>query len=433
MDTNTIIGTDAPASYALERSAPADTPAYLSTHDAAAVLRKLRQPKTNDTDTPDPSARAMTAAPEAGHSASLRAFTPVFDGLRTRVNALMESTAADAADDAAPGPRVKPGDAQDPGARTEGTDPGATELSPIKPPRSWTKEDKELFASLPRATQERLAERERSREGDFLRRQNKAAEKLKGLSAKEQAVELARQTYEAALPQLLQTLQQQQAGEFADIKSMADVERLAREDWPRYLLWDLQQKKVAEVSQHMLAAQHRQAQEKLTQFVEFAKRQDDLFKEKVPDMVDETKAAELQKQALAVLGDLGFDEAELIPLWNGHKELSLRDHRLQLLIRDATLWREAQAKARAAAVKPVPPVQRPGAATSRHGRSARPAPHPTARTDRLAPRRRGTRPRAPRGGPVTHGLSWPGSTRPSILLAKKMDPRVKPAGDGSVR
>ena len=349
-DLNTQVAiADAPP-IALERTPPANTPAYLSTHDAAAVLRKLRQPKANDTDTPDPSARAMTAAPEPGHSAS-----------KTRVNALMESTAADAADDAAPV------DAQDPGAKTEGTDPGATELSPIEPPRSWTKEDKELFASLPRATQERLAERERSREGDFLRRQNEAAEKLKGLSAKEQAVELARQTYEAALPQLLQTLQQQQAGEFADIKSMADVERLAREDWPRYLLWDLQQKKVAEVSQHMLAAQHRQAQEKLTQFVEFAKRQDDLFKEKVPDMVDETKAVELQKQALAVLGDLGFDEAELIPLWNGHKELSLRDHRLQLLIRDATLWREAQAKAKAAAVKPVPPVQRPGAATSRQG------------------------------------------------------------------
>jgi hypothetical protein len=358
IDTDTVGSPTAP--YALEISAPADTPAYLSTHDAAAVLRKLRQPKTNETDTTD-SARAAAAAPEPGHSASLRAFTPVFDGLRTRVNALMESTAADAADDAAPV------DAQDPGAKTEGTDPGAAELSPIEPPRSWTKEDKELFTNLPRATQERLAERERSREGDFLRRQNEAAEKLKGLAAKEQAVELARQTYEAALPQLLQTLQQQQAGEFADIKSMADVERLAREDWPRYLLWDLQQKKVAEVSQHMLAAQHRQAQEKLTQFVEFAKRQDDLFKEKVPDMADDTKAAELQKHALAVLGDLGFDEAELVPLWNGHKELSLRDHRLQLLIRDATLWREAQAKAKAAAVKPVPPVQRPGAATPRQG------------------------------------------------------------------
>jgi len=53
----TDVGADAPASYALERSAPADTPAYLSTHDAAEVLRKLRQPKANDTDMPDPSAR----------------------------------------------------------------------------------------------------------------------------------------------------------------------------------------------------------------------------------------------------------------------------------------------------------------------------------------------------------------------------------------
>jgi hypothetical protein len=365
---------DAPAPYALEIAAPADTPAYLSTHDAAAVLRKLRQPKGNDKDTTDPRseagtgpARAMTAAPEPGHSASLRALTPVFDGLRTRVNALLESTAgSDPTNDAAPAdPRVKPGD-QDPGERTEGAD-RQQEPAPIEPPRSWTKEDKELFTGLPRATQERLAERERSREGDFLRRQNEAAEKLKGLAAKEQAVEQARQTYEAALPQLLQTLQQEQAGEFADIRSMADVERLAREDWPRYLLWDLQQKKVAEVTQHMLAAQHRQAQEKLTQFVEFAKRQDDLFKEKVPDMADEAKSAELQRRALAVLGELGFDEAELIPLWNGHKELSLRDHRLQLLIRDATLWREAEKKAKAAATKPVPPVQRPGAATARQG------------------------------------------------------------------
>ena len=48
-------------------------------------------------------------------------------------------------------------------------------------------------------------------------------------------------------------------------------------------------------------------------------------------------------------------------LWNGAKDLSLRDHRVQLLIRDATLWREAQAKA-AAQAKPVPPVQRPGVA-----------------------------------------------------------------------
>jgi len=329
METAILVGADAPTPFALEMTAPAETPAHLSTHDAAAVLRKLRQPKNDQT-----TERASDAA-----SADTT-----------------ESTAEKAGESAA----------ETPPAQTTDTD-RQEEPAPIEPPRSWTKEDKELFASLPRATQDRLAERERSRESDFLRRQNEAAEKLKGLTAKEQAVEQARQHYEAALPQLLQTLQQQQAGEFADIKSMADVERLAREDWPRYLLWDLQQKKIADVTQQLLATQHRQVQERLAQFTEFAKRQDDLFKEKVPDMADEAKAAELQRQALAVLGDLGFDEAELVPLWNGQKELSLRDHRLQLLIRDATLWREAQAKAKAAAVKPVPPVQRPGAATARQG------------------------------------------------------------------
>jgi hypothetical protein len=249
---------------------------------------------------------------------------------------------------------------------TENADPGAQEdnqaLPPIEPPRSWTKEDKELFTSLPRETQEHIAERERSRESDFLRRQNEAADKLKGLTAKEQAVDQARQQYEAALPQLLVVLQQQQAGEFADIKTLADVERMAREDWPRYALWDVHQKKVAEVARQLTEVQQRQVHERLQQFSEFAKREDDLFRERVSDMADDKKAAELQTRCLATLTGLGFAEAELAQSWNGAKDLSLRDHRVQLLIRDATLWREAQAKAKAAQAKPVPPVQRPGVA-----------------------------------------------------------------------
>ncbi|HJY78807.1 MAG TPA: hypothetical protein VKE95_19350 [Burkholderiales bacterium] len=297
-DLNTEVVIADPPPIALERSAPANTPAHLSTHDAAAVLRKLRQPQHNETGATG-SERAPAAAPAETIDAS-----------------------ADAIDDAAPA-------TQDPGEKTETADPARSresgEAPPIEPPRSWTKEDKELFASLPRATQERLAERERSRESDFLRRQNEAAEKLKGLSAKEQAVELARQHYEAALPQLFATLQSQQAGEFADIKSMADVERLAREDWPRYLLWDLQQKKIADVGAQLLAAQHRQAHEQLAQFTEFATREDDLFKEKAPDMADAAKAAELQSKALKVLHELGFDEEkELVPMWNGQKDAADR-------------------------------------------------------------------------------------------------------------
>jgi hypothetical protein len=255
-----------------------------------------------------------------------------------------------------------PPDVEAPAETTESAEP-ADDLPPIEPPRSWKAEEKERFKSLPREMQAYLTERETERDRATRTSQNEAAEKLKALSAKEQAVEQARQQYEAALPQLLASMQQQQAGEFADIKTITDVEKLAREDWPRYLQWDVAQKKIAAVQQEMLSAQQRQVQEKQQKFAEFATRQDDLFKERVPDMGDPAKAAKLQSAAMTALKDLGFEEAELAASWNGEKDISLRDHRLQLLIRDATLWREAQAKAVVAAKKPVPPVQRPGAAT----------------------------------------------------------------------
>ena len=199
-------------------SLPADAPESFSISQAARALQSARFNKPKD----KPSEAAPSeAAPPA-----------------------TESEAAAAAEDAAPAETQAPGE-------TESADPAET-LPPIEAPRSWTTEDKELFNSLPRETQERIAERERSRERDFRRSQDEAAEKLKGLTAKEQAVEQARQQYEAALPQLLHNLQSAQAGEFADIKTIADVERLAREDWPRYLQWDVAQKKIAAVAQEML-------------------------------------------------------------------------------------------------------------------------------------------------------------------------------------
>ena len=59
------------------------------------------------------------------------------------------------------------------------------------------------------------------------------------------------------------------------------------------------------------------------------------------DVLDEDHIASRQEACLATLTGLGFAEAELAQSWQGQKDLSLRDHRVQLLIRDATLWREA--------------------------------------------------------------------------------------------
>jgi hypothetical protein len=328
--------------------APASAPDNMSIRQAASSLRSWRATATKKD-------QATDAATTETSSADT---TAAADQSPDQVRGSQES-ASQEADATSQDTEIR--------GETQSADQEVEKFPPIEAPRSWTKEDKELFTSLPRETQERLVDRERSRETDFLRRQNEAAEKLKGLTAKEQAVEQARQQYESALPQLLGNLQGQQAGEFADVKTMADVERLAREDWPRYLQWDVAQKKIAAVTQEMLSAQQRQAQEKLQRFSEFAKHEDNLFIERVPDMADAEKAAKLQGAAMTVLKDLGFSETELGESWNGGKDLSLRDHRVQLLIRDATLWREAQSKAKAASIKPVPPVQRPGVA---QGKSA---------------------------------------------------------------
>jgi hypothetical protein len=331
MDAATDVSlVDAPEPALIAITPPADTPERLSATDAARLLRSLRRPKDEQ------------SAPERATDAA-------------QVEQ-QESTAQ--AGDAAPPDVEATGE-------TQANDPAAQQPS-IEPPRSWSKEARERWSKLDPETQAYLLERDRDDSAAVRKAQNDAAEQRKALEAERSKVEQARQYYEAALPQLLATLQQQQAGEFADIRTIADVERLAREDYPRYLQWDLAQKKIAAVQQEAMAAQQRQAAELTQRFTEFAQREDSLLAEKVPEMADSKKAAELQNAALAVLKSTGFNEQELAASWRGEQGLSLRDHRVQLLILDATRWREAQAKAKQVQAKPVPPVQRPGVAQGKN-------------------------------------------------------------------
>lgn len=249
---------------------------------------------------------------------------------------------------------------------TTGEDQAAEPETPaIDPPRSWTKEANERWSKLDRETQKWIVERDREDQAAIKRALNEAADKRKAAEAEHETGTKARQQYEQALPVLLQTLYQQQAGEFADIQSMADVERLAREDFPRYAVWDAQQKKIAAVQGQLQETQHRQSQEAVQRWNDFVKTEDDKFAEKVPEIADAAKAPKLREAAVGVLKDHGFKEDEIGALWTGQAPLSLRDHRVQLLIHDAIKFREAKAAAKKAEAKPVPPVQRPGVAPSR--------------------------------------------------------------------
>lgn len=320
MDEHTEIMGASDTEPVTERALAVNTPA-ISTREAAQALAKARYDKPKEAPAP------VVAAVEQPELA------PEADGAPAE-----EQPSAETAE-------VEP--AQEP---------------PIDPPKSWTKAEKERFATFPRETQEYLATREQERDAATRRSQNEAAEKLKGLTAKEQAVEQARTQYESALPILLQNLQATHAGEFADLKTMADVQKMAAEDWPRYIRWDANQKQIAAVQQEAQSALQRQHQEKFSKFAEFAKAQDAALIEDVPEMADPKKAQGLQAQALKAMKALGFEDDELGKGWQGEKDFSLRDARVQQLIIKAARWDDAQAKAQAVTRRPVPQVQRPGTA-----------------------------------------------------------------------
>lgn len=276
---------------------------------------------------------------------------------------------ASAADAATPDPNVSAqadpavADGQPPG-ETESQDAAAETLPPVDPPRSWTKDEKERFKSLPRETQEYLASREQERDREFRTRQNEAAEHAKALEAERAKVEMARGQYEQALPILLQNLQSAYSGEFADIRTMDDVQKLAVSDPIRYTQWDAAQKRMAAVQQEIVATHERNAVERQNQLNQFRQREAELFAEKAPEFRDEAQAKKLMDGAIVTLRDIGFSERELGELWRGDHHISIHDHRFQLLLRDGVKWRDAQAaaKTKTAQAKPLPPVVRPGVA-----------------------------------------------------------------------
>lgn len=238
-------------------------------------------------------------------------------------------------------------------------------LPPIEPPRSWSAEDKERFKGYPHDLQVIIAEREQQRDREVRRLQNEDAERRKAFEAERARLTEAQSKYEQTLPALMQAIQDAQAGEFADVRSMADVERLASDDPARYLRWTAHQQKLASVHAEVEAAQKRQAAEYSNRWNEYAATQDRMFAERIPDITDPAKAKKVMEGSADYLRDRGFNDSDLGALWNGQASISLRDARIQEIIVDAYRYREAQRSLKTAQPKPIPPVQRPGAPTPR--------------------------------------------------------------------
>lgn len=243
---------------------------------------------------------------------------------------------------------------------SETTEADPAEQPPIEPPRSWSKEDKELFANLPRETQERVSERERSRESDFLRRQNEATEKTKALEAKERAADEARQQYESAAQNALSILQSQQAAEFSDIKTHADVQKLAADDPFRFAQWQARQIQIQAQAQEVESLSRQRQEKEVEAFKTWSKEQDDKFTKAFPEFSDSEKGPKVRQAVSSYLTkEVGVPEDALPNLWNNPL---FRDAMFQRVIYDASRFHAAQQGALRAAAVPKPPVLKPGTA-----------------------------------------------------------------------
>jgi hypothetical protein len=267
--------------------------------------------------------------------------------------ATAETESASQEDDAAPDEDQAHGEDKEP-------DPAAE--PPIERPKSWTESEEAEWRATPRALQQKIAARELERDTALRRTQNDAAEKLKGLTAKEQQVEQVRQQFEAKIKTASEVLEREQLRDFPDIKTMADVERMASEDPFRKIQWDVHQQKLQAVTWEANQAEQRKAQEHQTEWTKHVQSENALAAEHIPELADKVKGPALMTRAAERLAELGFKPEELNDLASGKSKLSIYDHRLQQLIFSDLKLSDIQKATKVVAAKPVPPVVRPGAA-----------------------------------------------------------------------
>lgn len=306
----------------------------------------------------------ITPAADTGADLSISQAARALATARHRKPESTEPTAESAEPATAENELPEQGNAESPEAGTISEDQAPEPAKPaIDPPKSWTKDLHEHWASLDPVLQERIVARDREDQAAIKRAFNEAADERKAVKAEREAAEKVRQQYEAQLPGVMQALQDAQNGAFADIRTVDDVTKLANEDPFRYLQWQAHQTKLQAVNAELERAKGEQSRAVQTQWAQHVQKENELAAEYIPDLADKVKGPALtQRVATELLPELGFKDSELADLASGKQKLSIYDHRVQRLLADAVKLRDIQSAKTTAAAKPLPPVQRPGTA-----------------------------------------------------------------------
>jgi hypothetical protein len=267
-----------------------------------------------------------------------------------------------------------------PAEQAHGEDQSADPVAepPIERPKSWTESEEAEWRATPRALQQKIAARELERDTALRRTQNDAAERLKGLTAKEQEVEQEKKALQAKLPALMQALHDVTDREFPDIKSIADYERLAMEahritvedpfralQIGNYLkAFDAHQQKVNAVNVELQKAESDKRSANQAELDAYKNEHDKQLLEFAPELAEPKKKAEIMDKAVkALVDDLGFKRSELDEFANDPMAAKLLFHSaFQKLVYGHLKFSDLKAAPAKAIPIPVPPVQRPGTA-----------------------------------------------------------------------
>jgi hypothetical protein len=228
----------------------------------------------------------------------------------------------------------------------------------IEPPKSWTKDLHEHWNNLDPILQERIVARDREDQAAIKRAFNEAADERKAIKAEREAAEQARQQYETKTKDALEVLEREQLRDFPDIKTMADVAKMAMEDPFRKIQWDVHQDQIRATAWEAQQAEQRKTAEHQSSWNKFVHDESAAFAEAVPEYT--AKKSDYDKKAAEVLREIGFTDAELNRLASGEEKIPLFDRRIQRLLFDRIKLSEIRSAPKAVVSPKLPPVQRPG-------------------------------------------------------------------------
>lgn len=176
-------------------------------------------------------------------------------------------------------------------------------------------------------------------------------------------VDAAKDQTLAQLNVLIPQLQAAIQGEFADLKTFADLQKVASEDPARYNRYVIHQAQL----QHAMGEQAKLAAEQHTSWYQ---RQVSELQKTFPDYIDTVKGPALRAELTAYAKKQGFDEGRMMrasasDVLTLNKAMQWDRYQAQKAAEPAKVA-EAQAKAKEKAAK-APPVQKPGVAAVNDG------------------------------------------------------------------